>query len=359
MKPNRIYIIPSILLPGYFFIAFSFFYISGKYLFTHATISADYTGPSENLFNLKIPKDLHFAGELIPTDDYSIKENMERIFNGGNFEKSTAYILFNRAAQWFPLIERILNKNKIPEDFKYIALAESRLTNCISPQGAVGFWQLIAGTAKNYGLEVTDEVDERYNVEKSTEAACRLLKEAYKRFGNWTLSAAAYNMGMGGVEAHLKKQPSKSYYDLMMNKETSFYVYRILALKTVFINSGKKFHAGGRNIYNVPSVLLKVDSSITNLSVFAESRGYTNDILKTYNPWLIANTLSNPERKTYIIRFPKKEYLKKISGNLNPVNERIDSVLLQKEIKQDSIIIKPDSNAELKKDTEQDEQVPR
>jgi membrane-bound lytic murein transglycosylase D len=356
MKRKSVYIIPA-LLPFYFFIAFTFFYVSGKYLFSPGTIPPDYAGPSENLFNLKIPKDLHFAGELIPTDDYSIKENMEHIFNGGNFEKSTAYILFNRAAQWFPLIEKILSRNKIPEDFKYIALAESRLTNGISPQGAVGFWQFIASTAKNYGLEVTDEVDERYQVEKSTEAACKFIKEAYARFGNWTLCAAAYNMGMGGVEAHLKKQPSRSYYDLMMNKETSFYIYRILALKTVFINSNKKFHAGGRNIYNVPSVLLKVDSSITNLAAFAEKRDYSNEILKTYNPWLMTNSLTNPERKTYIIRFPKHEYLKKISGNLIPSTEKADSATLVKEIKADSLILKSDSITPLKKDTEKNGQI--
>ncbi len=348
--------IKFILLPVCFFIAFSFLYVSGKYLFSSTDIPADYAGPSENLFNLKIPKDLHFAGELIPKDDYSIKENMERVFAGGNFEKSTAYILFNRAAQWFPLIEKILERNKIPEDFKYIALAESRLTNCVSPQGAVGFWQFIESTAKSYGLEVNTEVDERYHVEKSTEAACQFLKEAHKKFGNWTLCAAAYNMGMGGVEAQLKKQPSKSYYDLMMNKETSFYIYRILALKTVFINSGKKFHAGGRNIYNVPSVLLKVDSAITNLETFAEGRNYTSDILKIFNPWLMANTLSNPERKTYIIRFPKSEYLKKITGDVTLVNEKIDSTILQNEIKPDSLIFKQDSIIQLKKDTEKNEQ---
>ena len=348
--------IKSILLPICFFIAFSFLYVSGKYLFSSTDIPADYAGPSENLFNLKIPKDLHFAGELIPTDDYSIKENMERVFAGGNFEKSTAYILFNRAAQWFPLIEKILKKNNVPEDFKYIALAESRLTNCISPQGAVGFWQFIESTARNYGLEVNAEVDERYQVEKSTEAACRFLKEAYKKFGNWTLCAAAYNMGMGGVGAHLKKQSSKSYYDLMMNKETSFYIYRVLALKTVFLNSDKKFHSGGKNIYNVPSILFKIDSAITNLAAFAESRNYNNDILKTFNPWLLTNTLSNPERKTYIIRFPKKEYLKKITGDVILINEKTDSTTLQKKIKPDSLILNTDSTIQLKKDTEKNEQ---
>lgn len=335
----------------YFFIAFTLIYVSGRLLFTSSTSGTDYAGPSENLFNLKIPKDLQFAGEPIPTDDYSIKENMERVFAGGNFERSTAYILFSRAAQWFPLIEKILERNKIPSDFKYIALAESRLTNGISPQGAVGFWQFIASTAQYYGLEVNTEVDERYNVEKSTEAACKYFKEAYRKFGNWTLCAASYNMGMGGVEGHLKKQPNKSYYDLLMNKETSAYIYRILALKTVFMNSGKKFHAGGRNIYNIPSVQFKVDSAITDLSAFAASKDYSSDVLKTFNPWLITNKLSNPGHKMYIIRFPKKEYLQKIAAESNVKIQEPDSISLRKENKTDSLLGKGDTLLKITKDT--------
>lgn len=272
-------------------------------------VNADYTGPSDALFNLRIPKDLSFAGEPIPRNDYSIKENMEKVINGGKFEKSTAYILFSRASAWFPMIERILKKHNIPEDLKYIALAESRLTNSISPRGAVGFWQFIQSTGTHYGLEINEEVDERYHVEKSTEAACRYFKDAYRRFGNWTLAAASYNLGMGGIEHHLKKQGSKSYYDLMMNKETSFYIYKILALKTIFMNSGKKFY-GGKNIYNMAAVTYKTDSSIVDLSQFAQRKGCTLEILKTFNPWLVGNSLSNPGRKTYYIKLPGKDYLK-------------------------------------------------
>jgi hypothetical protein len=342
-----------------FFSAFSFLYIGGKFLFASSAVPADYTGPSENLFNLKIPKDLHFAGELIPKNDYSIKENMEKVFRGGNFEKSTAYILFSRAATWFPLIENILRRNHIPDDFKYVALAESRLTNSTSPQGAVGFWQLIGSTARNYGLEVSDEVDERYNVEKSTEAACKFLKEAYKKFGNWTLCAAAYNLGMGGIEYHLKKQPSKDYYDLMMNKETSFYIYHILALKTVFLNSGKKFHGGGRNIYNIPCMLVPVDSTINDLAEFARKKNYSYDILKTFNPWLLGNKLSNPEGKRYLIRFPKKEYLAKLGEETTL--PKTDSLLVPATVKTDSVqsdTVRTDLDnisIPLKKDTEKNE----
>lgn len=338
-KKNKI---KSYLLSLVFFCVFSLLYTGARVAFASEENLQDYTGPSDNLFNLRIPKNLHFAGEPIPQNDYSIKENMERVLNG-RFEKSTAFILFNRAATWFPLIEKILKKNNIPDDFKYIALAESRLTNCISPQGAVGFWQFVASTGSHYGLEIREDVDERYNIEKSTEAACRFFKEAHRKFNNWTIVAAAYNLGMGGIENHLKKQNTTNYYDLLMNKETSSYMYKILALKTVFTNANKTFY-GGRNIYNIPTNNLKIDSSITNLSDFAVQKGYNSEILKTFNPWLISNSLLNPERKTYIIKLPKKEYLKKLS-----VASAADTV----SVKKDSALVLPvlSDTAAVMKDT--------
>lgn len=296
-----------------FLLAFLLLYSGIRMLVPFSGVTADYTGPSQSLFNLRIPKDLHFAGEPIPRNDYSIKENMEKVINGGRFEKSTAFILFSRASAWFPMIERILKKNNIPDDFKYIALAESRLTNSTSPQGAVGFWQFVPATGSHYGLEINSEVDERYNVEKSTEAACRYFRDAYRKFGNWTLVAASYNLGMGGIEHHLKKQASNSYYDLMMNKETSVYIYRILALKTIFTNSGKKFY-GGKNIYNMAGVTFKTDSSIVDLAAFAKSKGCNLEILKTFNPWLIGNSLPNPEKKMYYIKLPGKDYMKLVTA---------------------------------------------
>lgn len=308
-----------------FFFVFFLLYICGKLVFSSPLTSADYNGPSENLFDLHIPKDLHFAGERIPQNDYSIKETMEKVMNGGRFERSTAYVLFSRASSWFPLIEKILKKNKVPEDLKYVALAESRLTNSTSSQGAVGFWQFIGSTGRNYGLEINEQVDERLNVEKSTEAACRFFKDAHRRLGNWTLVAAAYNLGMGGIEQHIKKQSSKNYYDLTMNKETSVYIYRILALKTIFMNSGKKF-TGGRTIYNTPCITFKVDSTINDLGAFAFSKGYSAEILKMFNPWFITNSLQNPDHKSYTIRFPKKEFLKKYTVTLPEIKMSPETV---------------------------------
>lgn len=330
-----------------FFLVFSLLYGSTKILFAASENATDYAGPAQNLFNLRIPKDLHFAGEPIPQNDYSIKENMEKVMNGGNFERSTAYVLFSRASAWFPMMEKILARNHIPDDFKYIALAESRLTNSTSPQGAVGFWQFVASTGSHCGLEISAEVDERYNVEKSTEAACHFFKEAYRKFGNWTLVAAAYNLGMGGIEYHLKKQGSDNYYDLMMNKETSAYIYRILALKTIFMNSGKKF-SGGRTIYNIPCTITKVDSSITDLASFSREKGFNYEILKTFNPWLISNSLSNPDHRTYAIRFPGKEYMKKIAQTVVADSTHKIQDTLQV-IKPDSSLLKIDTTQGVKK----------
>jgi membrane-bound lytic murein transglycosylase D len=330
-----------------FFLSFLFIYAGVRMLVPFSGVNADYAGPSQSLFNLRIPKDLSFAGEPIPRDDYSIKENMEKVINGGKFERSTAYVLFSRASAWFPMIERILKKHNIPDDFKYIALAESRLTNSISPQGAVGFWQFVPATGSHYGLEISSEVDERYNVEKSTEAACRYFKDAYRRFGNWTLVAASYNLGMGGIEQHLRKQGSKNYYNLLMNKETSVYIYRILALKTIFMNSGKKFY-GGKNIYNMSGVTYKTDSSIVDLAQFAKTKGCNLEILKTFNPWLVGKSLLNPEHKTYYIKLPGKDYLKLVPAIAasDTAQQAADTSASRLAVPDSSSRVRPDSTKE-------------
>ncbi|HXU28525.1 MAG TPA: transglycosylase SLT domain-containing protein, partial [Bacteroidia bacterium] len=200
-----------------------------------------------------------------------------------------------------------------------------------------------------------------YSVEKSTEAACKFFKEAYKRFGSWTIAAAAYNLGSGGIEQQLKKQKSSNYYDLMLNKETARYLYRVLALKTLVENSSKHKLKISRSFYGVPLAPYKVDTAITDLSRFASSLGYTYNLLKIFNPWLRKNTLPNPTKKTYIINFPKKEYLKNgftyFEGDL--VREDVDSIALQKGLKIDSTFPSIDSEKEiknLKKDTEKNEQ---
>jgi len=346
----------SVLLLA-FFVLISFGYFVSKIVFKQTEINADYINPAQSLFGLSIPKDIHFAGETVPQNDYSIKENLDKEFLSNS---SSAYVLLKRCALWFPPIEAVLKRNDIPDDIKYIALEESNLTNSQSSQGAAGFWQFVASTGANYGLEINDEVDERYSVEKSTEAACKFFKEAYKKFGSWTIAAAAYNLGSGGIEQQLKKQKSDNYYDLMLNKETARYLYRVLALKTLVENSAKHKSKVSRNFYGVPLIPFKVDTAITDLSAFSASLGYTYDLLKIFNPWLRKNTLPNPTKKTYIINFPKKEYLKNgftyFEGDL--VRESADTVL-QNNIKLDSAFPVIDSEKEIKnfkKDTEKNEQ---
>ena len=203
-------------------------------------------------------------------------------------------------------------------------------------------------------------MDERYSVEKSTEAACKFFKEAHKRFGSWTIAAAAYNLGTGGIEQQLKKQKYKNYYDLMLNKETARYLYKVLALKTLVENSAKHKSAS-KSFYGVPLKQYKVDTAITDLTKFSIALGYTYNLLKIFNPWLRKNTLSNPNKKTYIINFPKKEYLKNgftyFEGDL--VREVKDSVNLHDKQKLDSSSTSSDSGKEtknIKKEIEKNEQ---
>lgn len=268
----------------------------------------DYFNTNYKVFNIRIPKNLNFAGEKTPIRDFSVREAIERELVVNTYWQSQSLLLHKRANRWFPIIEPILKKHGIPEDFKYIALIESQLTNVISPRGATGFWQLIESTATGYGMEVNDEIDERYHVEKSTEAACKYFKEAYKIFHNWTLVAASYNLGMGGIQNQLKKQKVKSYYDLLLNEETGRYVYRILAMKEI-IGRPKVYGYTLRKkdlYYPIPVKKLVVDSSIDNLTDFALIHGINYKILKVFNPWLKANTLTNLSHKKYIIEIPKE-----------------------------------------------------
>jgi membrane-bound lytic murein transglycosylase D len=216
-------------------------------------------------------------------------------------------LLHKRANRWFPVIEPILKKNGIPDDFKYIPLIESQLTNVISPQGATGFWQLVEPTAKQYGLEITEDVDERYNVVKSTEAACKYFKEAYKQFNNWTLVAASYNLGMTGIQSQLNRQKVNSYYDVLLTEETARYIYRLLAMKEI-ISRPKVygFILRKKDLYPViPTKRIVIDSSIRSLADFALTEGINYKYLKLFNPWLRTGSLPNPEKKKYILEIPK------------------------------------------------------
>jgi membrane-bound lytic murein transglycosylase D len=256
-----------------------------------------------------LPDSLNFAGESVPMKHFGVRENLEQEMLVNIYWQSQTMLCLKRASRYFPEIEKILRKNGIPDDFKYLALAESGFAYKSSPVGAVGFWQIMKTTALANGLQVDKDVDERYNLAKSTEAACRYFKEAYNHFHNWTLVAASYNMGMGGVAKSMEFQQQDNYYDLGLNNETARYIYRILALKEIQTNPEKfGFFIKHSDLYPpVPIVEMDVDSSIDNLADFALSLHANYRILKILNPWLLSSKLPNPHNQTYTISLPKRD----------------------------------------------------
>ena len=225
------------------------------------------------IFAIVQPEDLNFAGEEIPVYSSDIWERIDRELLKNTYWQSNTMLYFKKANKYFPIIEPILKEYNIPDDFKYLAVIESGLDNVVSPSGAAGFWQLMKGTAREYGLEVNKDIDERYNLEKATVAACEYLQEAYHKFGNWTMAAASYNMGKSGVRRKIKEQDSNNYYNLYLNSETARYVFRIIAVKEIMQNPKKYgFMFRRKDLYSMPNLqAIEVDSTIANLSDFAKS----------------------------------------------------------------------------------------
>lgn len=265
-----------------------------------------YQDTNYNVLGMHIPSSLDFCGEKIPSNDMGIKTSIEKEFNSGGNWKVNSQILFNKANRWFPIIEPILKTEGVPDDFKYLAVIESHLSNVTSPMGAAGFWQLVPSSAYNYGLEVNGNIDERYNVEKSTLAACKHIKEAYSVFKSWTLAAAAYNLGIGGISNAMKKQKAITYYDLLLNSETGSFVYRILTYKTLLSNPkhfGIKQKNKKQNALHLKT--FKVDSNVHQLKYLAVKLGVNEEIIKQFNPWILTNEINNAAKKTYEIKIPK------------------------------------------------------
>jgi membrane-bound lytic murein transglycosylase D len=266
--------------------------------------------PTKNHVNY--PLEMDFCGEKVPTELADIKERLDReMLVNVNMNASTA-ILIKRANKVFPIIEPILAKYGVPDDFKYLAVIESGLINAISPSGAKGVWQFMPATAKESKLEVTDQVDERYHIEKSTQAACEYLLKAKNKFGNWTVAAASYNGGMTGLQNHITFQQTSDYYNLWLTDETARYVFRILALKEIMKNPEKYgYIIPSEALYpKINTKKIQVDTTITNLSTFAISQGINYKILKTHNQWLRDKKLENPTKKVYEIEIPLEGYNK-------------------------------------------------
>lgn len=271
---------------------------------------SEYFRNNYKIFGLNIPENLDFSGEKVPVNDFAVREAIDRELLINTYWQSQTLIIHKRANRWFPVIEPILRQHGIPDDFKYIAVIESGLSNTVSPAKATGYWQFIESTGKTYGLEIGEEVDERYNVIKSTEAACKYFKEAYNKFQNWTLVAASYNLGMGGIESQLKKQKASNYYDLLLNEETGRYIFRILAVKEILANPKLYgFILRKKDLYPpIPTYSITVDTTINDLADFAISQGVTYKLLKIFNPWLRKNTLTNKNNVTYTIILPDKDF---------------------------------------------------
>lgn len=263
-----------------------------------------------NVYALPMPENLEFAGEPVPLKIPDVYERMDRELLVNTYWQSNTLLLIKRANKYFPVIEPILAEYGVPEDFKYLAVIESSLTNAVSPAGARGFWQFMEATGKEYGLEINDNVDERYNLEKSTRVAAQYLKKSKERFGSWTLAAAAYNAGNYGVDKQRERQDVKDYYDMLLGEETGRYVFRILALKEIMENPDKYgFNYRQKDLYPViPSYKIKVDTSVTDFARFAKDYGINYKILKIHNPWLREAHLNNRSRKEYLIELPEKGY---------------------------------------------------
>jgi len=260
--------------------------------------------------SMYFPESVDFAGEPTPLKITDVRERLDReLLINANLDATTALII-KRANRVFPIIEPILKQYNVPDDFKYLAVIESGLVNASSPSGAKGVWQFMPDTAKQIGMEVNDVVDERYHLEKSTEAACKYLVAAKEKFGSWTLAAASYNGGMNGLSRKLEEQKVTNYYDLALTEETSRYVFRILALKEIMRQPAKYgFNLYSSDLYSpIATKKVEVDSTINDLTGFALAQGINYKLLKIHNPWLRDKKLLNPTKKKYEIKIPLEGY---------------------------------------------------
>jgi hypothetical protein len=253
----------------------------------------------------KLPEEVYFAGEKMPLENFDTWESLEREILISAYRHSSTILIILKANRYLPMIEKVLKKNNLPDDLKYIVAAESEYSNLISPAGATGFWQIMPETGREEGMEINTVVDERYDIEKSTQFACDYLKKSFERYGNWTLAAASYNGGRAGIDEQIKIQKQNNYYDLLLNEETARYIFRIVAYKLIITDPVRYgFNLTKEDLYpELKYYEIKVDTAVADFSVFAEKFGTNYKMLKFLNPWL---------RKPYLTPKPGKEYLVKI-----------------------------------------------
>jgi membrane-bound lytic murein transglycosylase D len=315
---------PVLYIAGAFLIAGVLFTMQG---FTNkpASDAIPERVPSLNK-SFTLPEKLEFAGESVPLDNFDTRESLDRELLVNGYWQSRTLMVLKKSKRYFKVIEPVLKKYGVPDDFKYLAMAESGFENVVSPAKAAGVWQLLESTAKEYGLEVNADVDERYNLEKSTEAACKYLLESYARYGNWAMAAATFNVGRKGLDNQIARQNTNNYYDLLLNEETARYVFRLLAHKLITENPDKYgFHLDETDYYPVISThQIKVDNAIPNIALFAQAQSTNYKIIKQFNPWLRQNALPDQLHKVYFINIPDEgERLLKTAINPERSEEEI------------------------------------
>jgi membrane-bound lytic murein transglycosylase D len=257
--------------------------------------------------SFEVPSQITFAGERVPLEIPDVKERLDKELQINCYLHSNTIFLIKRANRWLPQMQEILRKYNVPDDFKYLPLIESNLMNVVSPKEAAGYWQILETSGAELGLEVNKFVDERYDPLKATEAACKYLKNAYNKFGDWALVAASYNRGMTGLQKALDNQKVDSYYDLHLNDETSRYVFRILAIKEIVENPKKYgFRINPAHLYQEePLRYIDVNDDVTDLVAFAKANGTNYKLLKRHNPWLRDEKLPVKKGRNYRIAIPK------------------------------------------------------
>jgi len=271
----------------------------------------------QNIRTPIIPKILDFAGETVPMEYFDVKEALTRELTIICYWHASSMYITKLSNRFFPIIEPILQREGVPNDFKYLCVAESGLQQVVSPAKATGFWQFLENTGKEYGLEINSEVDERYHIEKSTVAACAYLKKAHKRYGSWTMAAAAYNMGSGGLDKQVGLQKQNSYYDLLLPEETMRYIFRILAFKTVMSDlETYGFFIQPEEMF--PPLSWKdvsVADSVESWPDFAKKHGTNYKMLRYFNPWLRDPALVNKAKKTYTVKVPTSGFRSKVTDS--------------------------------------------
>ena len=260
--------------------------------------------------DIDLPESMDFCGEAVPLDLFYVRERLEREILVNSYRHTATILMLKRTTRWFPVMEPLMERYGLPDDFKYLSMIESDLTNAVSPSKAVGFWQFLEGTGREYGLEINKEVDMRYNVEKETVAACKYLKASYRKFGSWTLAAAAFNCGNGKISKTMEEQRVDSYYDMLLTEETQRYVYRILALKLITENPEKYGFQISDNGWYRPfeTRTITVTESIPDLVQFAYEQGTNYKMLRYFNPWLRSNSLTISAGNSYDIKIPTGAY---------------------------------------------------